>query len=755
MQCTGDMVDMSDFYHNLNDSDINNGDAEKLLQAFICTADPKIGRDNPTSITLEMLLRKSKYFKVYVGRNNAFAYMEHYIKEISKLEKILSIFNVPSDPDYLYVETETFFSLDKYFSDLIYKIPAPIEIIKNFCNYFRFHTITYKDQLFGSFTCPPFIDEPAQIIDIDLIRGKAIIKNRSLVNTDFNSKEFTSKKLSEIISSETKPKLKDIIVKTSFSGDSTKGVLYKGATFIGEFQIQQIDLRILKTWSSSITTEQMDSLLDETATRIEVNECFSLFSGALIKFFPKIKALPVKVAKPKPSVVKQPVKPAQKPRPRPKPKDEFALLEKELNNKILNKRFGTSVFHYEGQVDQLENEDLERALRICQSCLTTSKDIMKDLNRLKKTATDKQTDDQSTKKEKLISDIEKHLKNETEKQQRLLELIDKLNNKLDQEAKFSLSSSSDSETGQDSSDYVVKSKSKSGSKSSENSNKISEVKTEIVPKESISTQTSPEFLVNQYQTALFDIKNSITKLLQDQFQKSVKEINSCNDISKTQIKEIIVSVIGEFHIHDSETLSKLLLPKLDLISKHHESYFIAQKRTFNTIYKLIQETLANYEKLFTKKFDVNDAVHVSNIQDIVCEILEATKNHQIIKIPNQIVYRNPADLAPLFSGDISTDFEINDLAIFENKKAIVTFVSGNGVIILTEDNKTVSVQKNMLKKCDPDGTVYDSQKFRVLPGDKVKIPDEAVVINTCGGIAFCRIEKFGVIVAVQGKDINL
>ncbi|EAY14117.1 hypothetical protein TVAG_351650 [Trichomonas vaginalis G3] len=161
---------------------------------------------------------------------------------------IISMAYLPNCRNRLYIETD---DPDKITSLCSKFQLSKIEITKfapyliNF-PYYRFYD--NKSKLFARISVDPLKDEPCQILDINYVKKKAIVRSWSNIDKSKSTPidEYTV----------TDSKALNTTQKVSISFDKTrysdKGFIFHGEKFIGEYKISKIDMRQLYIWKSYI-----------------------------------------------------------------------------------------------------------------------------------------------------------------------------------------------------------------------------------------------------------------------------------------------------------------------------------------------------------------------------------------------------------------------------------------------------------------------------------------------------------------------
>lgn len=708
-------------------------DKPQFLKSMVVTDDPAMETDD-IKASLAQEIPKIIVYRTFVGRDYVFQFLDHFKqmqenKQNFELFDILeSIFCMPNDPDFIYIEVSDSYKLQTFFPDIIFQRVQIIDFIKQFCNFGKIRGKRYRDQLFVRFTMPPFENEPAQLLDLDLYRCKAIIKHRASIQVKNSEGEIERITLSQL-KENPNYKLNEILVKTSYTGAPTQGYEYRGLKFVGNYQIQQVNLRLLKTWSANLTNEEMDSLMDNLPSKYSRFEQSSSITDLKIPFIPKI------VFK-KPEVENKPVK---APKLAPKPQvDSFAVHLAKINSIVDAFKFDDDIFNIESSLSNATDSFLDASLTRCQKQLELLKEYVKKIHGFKSTMPSRSHNTVSKEtRHKILAIIESQISKNNALQKRVISLINTIKAEIEKV-----------ESSQKISQFTVDSDIFSDSDIVENTKIKSQPKPKVETKQQ---KPPPKPAPEPEKPPQQEIKSTLNPIQQNAVKNTFHECQSLITADVNQTRRLVDSLVQSLrsrfpYINPNET--QILNT---IIGEFYKSFEPA-------LHRILQDQLTVFEKglenIRNPTYQPKDKVIVDKMTDVVGRIIgHLDENHSIVEIQPQIVTADEENIgSKLPSNYICKQFDVYEIVKYQGNYALVLSSSGTKLAILTESNYVLQADMNELERPVYTSRVYDANKRRVLPGDVVGY---AFVINVTEKYAFLYSPKSNLIQAFLGSKIKI
>ena len=230
---------------------------EKLFSRIIYPNDFTNSKETPETIQLISQISKKKHvYQIYFPEELQFDLYEIIFSSEFLRTSILSMFYLPFMKNMLFIESENDKFLDIFKDLLIKKIDPKIALLSYFCNVHIYSILTPLNSCFSRITIAPFKQVPCEIIDLNFIKKKALIRI------------FNPPKLSSAKNIETKKVYLDFN-KTKYIKN---GKIIKSQKFIGDFIVEKIKIFNLLTLSSNITDDEKEVFFRSPLSEININK---------------------------------------------------------------------------------------------------------------------------------------------------------------------------------------------------------------------------------------------------------------------------------------------------------------------------------------------------------------------------------------------------------------------------------------------------------------------------------------------------
>ena len=243
------------------EGDSNEPKLPPLYKSLIFTGDPQIKTES-LKIALLKELPHVHIFKTYVGRDIAPILLQKFLETPDHIPSLHSAFINDKTPDFIFLEVTSITILAKLFPNAIFETVQSPSFISNFCNIGRFSPQSFCGHLFARVNIPPYINEPAEILDINYSQKVVIAKLIPLVKTiNVNNQVEYELRLfdpEQYVYSRTQPK--PMRVQINYKGDGSsfvEGFYYNDCKYVDGFLIEEISINQIITWSNPLEEDDI------------------------------------------------------------------------------------------------------------------------------------------------------------------------------------------------------------------------------------------------------------------------------------------------------------------------------------------------------------------------------------------------------------------------------------------------------------------------------------------------------------------
>ncbi|KAI5490176.1 hypothetical protein TVAGG3_0993130 [Trichomonas vaginalis G3] len=235
----------------------------KSKLSSIYTLDPKL---DIVDIQNELIKNPPKYlYSIQCGKKFQTSTLVKMTEELFSTLKESggAIIAFPDIVDRIYLEGIEIELLNKKYPRKTFEIVDPITFISDVIRNTQLNLVENENRKYARLFLPPYEEDVVEILDVDLIEKRAIVKLwprfiDNINNSTIGPAPFDFTRFQNIESYKCK-------VHLSFDKQKVvDGYIYKDMKFYGEFLIMKVDLENLITWSSNISDEELEKFSNAT-----------------------------------------------------------------------------------------------------------------------------------------------------------------------------------------------------------------------------------------------------------------------------------------------------------------------------------------------------------------------------------------------------------------------------------------------------------------------------------------------------------